>query len=168
MKKVIYLAVACLLIQSCETADKAEEQDEKNLVTTIDEKKEVQSLLKVSRDWAHAASPEEFFSFIGEDAIMMAPDKSFIRGKAGIGKALKEFQSAPGFQITWEPQEAYVSKSGDMGYTVDKILVNYDDADGNKVDLYEKGIAIWNKKEDGSWELAVDIWNTDPSLKSIF
>lgn len=127
----------------------------------------IEEVMEASRNWANSKSNEEFFSFIGSDALMMAPDKGIIRGHEGIGNALKEFQSIPGFSIIWEPQEAYVSKSGDLGYSLDKILVTFDGEDGKTIKLYEKGISIWKKDSKGEWKMAVDIWNVDPTMTTI-
>ena len=124
--------------------------------------------MQANRDWAKAASPEEFFSFISEDAQMLAPDKPVNKGHEEIGKTLKEFQSYPGFKIKWEPQEVSVSKSGDLGYTIDRILVNFNGDDGNTVDLFEKGVTIWKKNANKEWKMVVDIWNVDPTINSIY
>ena len=134
----------------------------------VNQKKEIKQLMEASRAWAKAASPEAFMSFIGQDALMMAPDRAIAKGHPAIGKLLGEFQSYPGFQIVWEPQEAHVSNSGDLGYTVDRILVNFNGEDGKKIDVFEKGVTIWKKDAQGDWKLAIDIWNVDPSIKSIF
>lgn len=134
----------------------------------VNQKKESKALMEVDRQWGKAASPEEFFGFIGEDVLVLAPGKSLASGHAEMGEVLAEFQALPGFEIKWEPQEAFVSEAGDLGYTVDRILVNYTGDDGNKVNLYEKGITIWKKDSEDNWKLAVDIWNTDPTINSIF
>lgn len=136
--------------------------------TKLNQNKEVTSLMEASRAWAKAATPEAFMSFIDEDALMMAPDKGIAKGHESIVKLVGEFQSYPGFQITWEPQEAFVSNSGDLGYTVDKILVNFNDENGKKVDLFEKGVTIWTKDANDEWKLIIDIWNVDPTINSIF
>lgn len=157
MKKIFLIALTGLLLASCANEQTAEQK-----------KQEEANLMEANRKWAKAASPEEFFSFISSDGIMMAPDKGRIQGHEGIGKALQEFQSLPGFKITWEPQEAFVSKSGDLGYSIDRVLVNFDGEDGNQVNLFEKGVTIWKKNEKGEWKMAVDIWNVDPTITSIY
>ena len=134
----------------------------------VDQKAESEKLMAANRAWAKAASPEAFMSFIDKDALMLAPDKPVARGHEEIGKLVGEFQSYPGFQIVWEPQEASVSTSGDLGYTVDRILVTFNGADGKKVELFEKGVTIWKKNDKGAWKMVVDIWNVDPTIKSIF
>lgn len=157
MKKIFLIALTVLLLASC-----ANEQ-------TVEQKKQEETnLMEANRAWAKAATPEAFFNFISSDGIMMAPDKPVIKGHEGIGKALQEFQSLPGFKITWEPQEAFVSKSGDLGYSVDRVLVNFDGEDGRQVNLFEKGITIWKKNDKDEWKMAVDIWNVDPTITSIY
>jgi len=135
---------------------------------SVNQKKEAKKLMEVNRAWAKAASPVQFFSFIGGDALLLAPDKELLKGHEEFGVFLGEMQSLPGFAIKWEPQSAFVAASGDLGYTVDRILVNFTGEDGKKVDLYEKGVSIWKKDNAGEWKLAVDIWNVDPTITSIY
>ncbi|WP_394747544.1 YybH family protein [Spongiimicrobium salis] len=134
----------------------------------IEQKKQEEiNLIETSRKWSAAFSTEAYFSFIREDGIMMVPDQPLLRGTEKIRNVLKEFQSLPSFSVKWEPQEAFVSTSGDLGYTIDKMLVNFDDEDGNTVNKFEKVVSIWKKNEKGEWKMAVDIWNADPTLTSI-
>lgn len=161
MKSVIYLMFACSLLFSCTNQQKTAPQE-----TVVNQAEEQEALMNVNRQWAKAASPEQFLSFIKSDALLMAPDKGVIKGHEGIGAFLGEMQSIPGFKIEWEPQSATVSKSGDLGYTVDRILVSFDGENGETVKLFEKGITVWKKDAEGNWKMAVDIWNVDPSTSS--
>ncbi|MEP3208668.1 MAG: hypothetical protein ABJN95_05750 [Maribacter sp.] len=169
MKRIFLIALTGVLVASCSNEKKSEKQGKEIAALTLtDTKQELASLMEANRKWAKAASPEDFFSFISKDALMMPPDKGVIKGHEGIGKTLQEFQSLPGFKITWEPQEGFVSKAGDLGYTVDRILVNFDGEDGKQVDVFEKGVTVWKKNESNEWKMVVDIWNVDPTIKSIF
>lgn len=134
----------------------------------MDQRKETDKLMDASRHWAASVPTDQFFNFISPEGVMMPPDNGSVKGHEGIGKLLGEFKSLPGFSITWEPQEAFVAKSGDLGYTVDRILVNFKDQNGKKVDLFEKGVTIWKKDSNGDWKMAIDIWNVDPSITSIY
>ena len=165
MKKLFLIAAAGILLASC-----ANNQIENNATElTIEQlKKEEANLMDANREWAKATSPEEFFSYITPDALLMAPDISVVKGHKGIGEVLKEFQSLPGFKINWEPQEVFVAKAGDLGYSVDKILVNYTDENGNTVYLFEKGVTIWKKNTNNEWKMSVDIWNVDKTISSIY
>lgn len=156
MKKVIFFLVLSFVTSSTFAQKK------------VNQKKESKKLMEVNREWGKATTPETFFSFIRTDALLMAPDKSVIQGHEGIGGVLAEFQSLPGFEIKWEPQSAFVSKSGDLGYTIDRILVTFNDEKGEQVKLFEKGVTVWKKDENGDWKLAVDIWNVDQTINSIY
>lgn len=134
----------------------------------VNQKKEAKKLMEANRAWANAATPEVFFSFFDKDALMMAPDKGISKGHEEIGKTLAEFQALPGFKISWEPQEATVSSSGDLGYTIDRIVVSFDGEDGKTVQFFEKGVTIWKKDAKNNWKCVVDIWNVDPTIKSIY
>ncbi|AXT62665.1 hypothetical protein D1816_20725 [Aquimarina sp. AD10] len=161
MRKFFLTVLIGFLVASCANKEKVAQ-------TAEQKKQEEANLMEASRQWAKSVSPEEFFSFIAEDALMMPPDKPVIKGHEDMAKTLQEFQSLPGFKIAWEPQEAFVSKSGDLGYCVDRILVNFDGKDGNIVNLFEKGVSIWKKNDKGEWKMAVDIWNVDPTITSIY
>lgn len=136
--------------------------------TSKQQKKDAKDLMEANRNWAKAASPEQFMSFISPEALVLAPDKGVLKGHEEIGGMLAELNSIPGFQIKWEPQEAYVSTAGDLGYSIDRILVNYDGENGKKVDLYEKGVTIWKKDKQGEWKMVVDAWNVDETISSIY
>jgi ketosteroid isomerase-like protein len=165
MRKVFLIAVAGILLASCTNNQKEKKGTE---LTVAELKKEESNLMEANRKWAKAASPEEFFSFINSDALLMAPDISVAKGHKDIREVLKGFQSLPGFKISWEPQEVFVAKAGDLGYSVDRILVNYNDSEGNTLDLFEKGITIWKKDAKNEWKMSVDIWNVDKTISSIY
>ena len=164
MKRIFLIALTGLFLVSCANDQKVAPTAQE--IAKL-QKQEEANLMETNRNWAKSASPEEFFSFIGKDALLMAPDKGVIKGHESIGKTLQEFQSLPGFKIIWEPQEAFVSKSGDVGYCIDKILVNFNGEDGKQVNLFEKGVTIWKKNNKNEWKMAVDIWNVDPTITSI-
>lgn len=157
MKNLLYLVCISLLIISCTYSPE-----------TVNQKEEAEKLMEVSRQWAKSASAEEFLSYWDEASLFMEPDKPIVKGQNDIAKALESTSAIPGFSITWEPQEAFVSASGDLGYVISKILVTYNNENNEQVKVFEKGVEIWKQQADGSWKNAVDIWNTDPSLTSIY
>ncbi|MFD2587342.1 YybH family protein [Croceitalea marina] len=156
MRRLFLVVFTGILLASC-----ANEQ------TIVDRKQEEANLMETSREWSQSFSTDEYFSFIGEGGIMMAPGQPLLEGHEKIRNVLQEFQSLPGFKVTWEPQQALVSKSGDLGYTIDKMLMNFDDENGVTVNQFQKVVSIWKKNEKGEWKMVVDIWNADPTLTSI-
>ncbi len=168
MKKISYLILLSSIAFSCNQTNNEANKQAAQALFRVNQKDESEKLMNLNRQWAKATSPEEFMSYFTIGTLILPPDKGIAKGQEQIGKVFAEYQSFPGFAISWEPQEAFVSASGDLGYTIDRILVNFNDEHGNKIDLFEKGVTIWKKRADGSWKLAVDIWNVDPTINSIY
>ncbi|MEN8788637.1 MAG: DUF4440 domain-containing protein [Flavobacteriaceae bacterium] len=137
----------------------------------IDQNAEAEKLMQLSKDWAQAAMErdvEKVVSFWADDAVIMSPDDPAMKGITAIRQMVEESMQIPGFEVQWEPQEAFVSKGGDLGYV---LIKNYfripTDTLGNTTVIYNKGVEIWKKQNDGQWKNVVDIYNGDPTINSI-
>jgi len=159
-EKIFLIALTGLLLASCTNEQKMEQTKEQT-------QQEEASLMEASRKWSKSFATEAYFNFIGEDGIMMPPDQPLLKGHEKIRSVLGQFQSLPGFNVRWVPQEAFVSKSEDLGYVIDKMLVSFDGENGETVNQFQKVVSIWKKDTQGEWKMAVDIWNSDPTLTSI-
>ena len=132
--------------------------------------KEEKKLLKLSRQWAQSAQgsdTEEIVSYWSEDAVLMTPDQGKLIGREQLSAMVKGSMEIPGFEIGWEPQEARVAKSGDLGYVIAHKYVKVPDESGNLNTFYFIEVGIWEKQEDGTWKNTIDIYNPDPSINSI-
>jgi ketosteroid isomerase-like protein len=135
-----------------------------------DRKAEAEKIMELSREWAKSAQTtdvEKVLSYWSDDAIVMAPNQPTTRGKDALKKMLEMNATIPGFEVNWEPKEAYVSESGDLAYSIGVNYMKMLDSEGNKMTIFHKGVEVWKKQEDGSWKCVVDIFNTDPSLTAI-
>ncbi|WP_157943823.1 MULTISPECIES: YybH family protein [Arenibacter] len=155
MKKLSITAVLLFIISGC------------NQQTLIDQNAEGEKLMELSRQWAKSESNEEYLGYWAEDALFKAPNEPVLRGTSEISKMLERDSQLPGFEIDWEPQEAFVSKSGDLGYLIENLRVSMNDSLGNKMHFYNKVVTIWKKHEDGTWKNVVDFASADPSIKSL-
>jgi ketosteroid isomerase-like protein len=136
----------------------------------VNQQAEAEKLMALSRQWAKAAASgntDEILSYWATNATVMSPGQPRLTGHEAIRQMLIESAKIPGFQISWEPTEAYVSESGDMGYVIANNSFDMKDSLGNTVTSFNKGVEIWKRQDDGSWKNVVDIFNADPSLKSI-
>jgi ketosteroid isomerase-like protein len=121
--------------------------------------------MNLSREWSAkvASAPvDEWIDFWAEDAVMMPPGLPAVRGKAAIRQYVEAAGKLPGFQIRWEPESAYVSKSGDLAYMIERNVTIVNDAQGNPVMTHGKVVTVWRKGADGSWQNVVDMWNEAP------
>ena len=122
-------------------------------------------LMRLSREWAHAAAGaelERIVSYWADDAIVLAPDQPAVVGKAAIREFVRASQAIPGFSITWEPEQANVSREADVGFLVERNRLTFADADGRTRTQYGKGVTVWRKDSNGVWKCVVDVWNNSP------
>jgi len=157
MKNLLVLSILLLFFAGC-------------TLQSVDQKAEAEKLMQLSREWAQVASSndvEKTVDFWSEDAVVMMPDQAAFKGHEAIRQMVEGSFEIPGFEINWEPQEAFVSKSGDLGYVLAHNYIKMLDSLGNTITLYNKGVEIWEKMDDGSWKCVADIFNEDPTLTSI-
>ena len=133
---------------------------------SIDTRAEGEKLMQVSREWSQAASGgdvEKIISYWADSAILFSPEQAPLRGKTAIRGMVEGSLKAPGFHISWEPESAVVSESGDLGYLLERTQITVNDSTGKPVSQYYNGITIWKKQQDGSWKNVVDILSADSS-----
>jgi uncharacterized protein (TIGR02246 family) len=123
------------------------------------------ALMQVSREWAQAAATgdaERIASYWADDAVVMPPDQPAIVGKAAILEFVRASLAIPGFSVTWEPEQASVAGSGDIGYLIERNQFTLKDASGTLLTLHGKSATVWRKDSTGAWKCVVDIWNDNP------
>ncbi|WP_100629919.1 YybH family protein [Algoriphagus formosus] len=139
--------------------------------TTIDQEAEAEKLMELSRSWAKSVKDrdvEKMLSYWADDAMVMSPNEASVVGIEALRGMVERSMKIPGFEIYWEPQEAFVSKSGDLGYVIIKNYMTMPtDTLGNTRTVFNKGVEIWKKQENGVWKNVVDISNSDPSISSL-
>lgn len=132
----------------------------------VDTSTEATALMQTSRDWSASLATgnvETIVSYWADDAVVLAPDMEPMRGKEAIRGFVEGSLEVPGFSIWWEPQEAFVSSSGEIGYLIEHGQMTWTDTLGNINTAYNKTVTIWKKQADGSWKCAVDTWNNSPA-----
>ena len=110
-----------------------------------------------------ARGVDGWVEFAAEDAVFMPDAVDFVRGKDAVRTFYTPMFSRKGFSLTWEPIEAIVAASGDLGYTLGRWKVSSINAEGKPVTGQGKYVTIWKKQKDGSWKAALDIGNTTPA-----
>jgi len=124
------------------------------------------TLMDVDRafDKATAAKGiEGWVEFAADDAVFMPEGLDFVRGKEAVRKFYTPMFARKGFTLRWEPIEAVVAASGDLGYTLGRWKSTAINPEGKTVTGQGKYLTIWKKQKDGSWKAAVDVGNTTPA-----
>lgn len=122
-------------------------------------------LMETSREWARAAQSgnvDAILAYWADDAAVIMPGMPTFRGREAIRNYVAESMKVPGFRISWEPLEAHVSASGDMGYLVERTQVTAPGPSGRLETQQLRAVTIWRKQPDGSWRNVVDIANVQP------
>jgi ketosteroid isomerase-like protein len=63
--------------------------------------------------------------------------------------------------------DVVVSRSGDIASSVGTFKITGQDREGSPQVFEGKFVDVWHKQADGSWKVAVGIWNTnEPAVPS--
>jgi ketosteroid isomerase-like protein len=123
---------------------------------------EGEALMQRSREWSSRVGSgdlETTLAYWADDAVMMPPGMPPVEGKAAIRSYVEGASKIPGFQISWEPVSAHVSRSGDLAYLIERNTITVNDSTGKPVKSYGKVVTVWRKDPDGTWRNVVDMWN---------
>ena len=101
-----------------------------------------------------------FVEFASEDVRAFPGGRVTLKGKT----ALAEWTSGwPAEQsVSWEPEEAFVSASGDLGYTWGYAAFTRPNEAGEKETSHGKYVTIWRRQENGEWKWIADLGNGAP------
>ena len=129
---------------------------------------ETMALLERDRAWARAAATgnvDSIVSFWTEDARVLLPGQPAYVGTEAIRKMVTTSLAIPGFQISWTPENAVVSASGDQAYTYGTNRVTVADSAGHPVTTEGRYVEVWRKGKGGEWRCSIDINNNGPAVK---
>ena len=114
--------------------------------------------------WSTAAETklmEQFYGAILEDAVVLAPNEPMAAGMESIRKLGDNMFAMPGFSIKWQTGTVVAASSGDFGYSMGTYESSINDAMGAPMVDRGKYATVWKKQADGSWKVAVDMFNSD-------
>jgi ketosteroid isomerase-like protein len=93
-----------------------------------------------------------FLQYMDSTAALLRPNHYPIVGKDAQEYLQKINDSS--FSLVWEPENAQLAASGDLGYTYG--IYTYHDKDTTYQGTY---VSIWKKQADGSWKFVLDTGN---------
>ena len=120
-------------------------------------------LAREDRRWAHAIQYENFeswASFFAPGGSQIAAGVGEIRGPEEILSWLREATASQTITgLTWGPNRAEVSNSGDLGYTVGEFSISGVDADGAHTGGNGVYVSVWRRQDDGGWKVEMTLGN---------
>jgi ketosteroid isomerase-like protein len=95
-----------------------------------------------------------FIEYIDSNGVLLKPNQLPIVGANAIDYLIG--QNDTSFTLNWQPHNAFVSKSADLGYTYGVYALHPKYAD---TVLYGTYVSIWKKQGDGRWKFVLDSGN---------
>ena len=156
---LIVATVILLLTVGCTATVGTSEQD-------VDLEAERALLLETDRALAEAYSTSDtpvdtVFASFTDDPRVLAPDAPIALGWEASHALFTKLEALPGYSLAWSPTTADVGGAADLGYTIGTYHMTLPDTDGNTVEIDGKYLSLWRRQPDGSWKIAVDMFNTD-------
>jgi len=151
MKNLILFAA--VLVLSCQAPSKPDIQTE------------MQDLQKAAEAYNNSLvnlKMDEAKTFYTQDAWFFPPGEATLHGYGDIAKYVDNFKQAKNLVATISDSEVSVSPSGGSGYSIANTSLTFDDADGKTIKENFRDVHFWIKQANGSWKIAVDIWNAPP------
>jgi ketosteroid isomerase-like protein len=133
----------------------------------VDSSREAEALINTDRAWSQVASAginaDSVVTFWSENASVAMPSAPVVRGKNALRSMVISSFGAPGFHITWTPESAVVSKSGDLGYTTGTNEMSVPDPAGKVTKTVGRYLAVWRRESDGRWRSVEDYTTPGPA-----
>jgi ketosteroid isomerase-like protein len=124
-------------------------------------------LLTTDRAWAALAAAngpvDSVVAYWTSDARVILAGQPVAVGTDAIRQMVAGTRAIPGFHISWTPDSAVVSPSGDFGYTYGTNRITAPDSTGTLHTTEGRYITVWRKEPDGRWRCSVDISNEGPA-----
>lgn len=123
----------------------------------------IDTLMELERKSYHKAMAKDFIwlkNLHAKNALMFTPGTGTAKASDIFAKRIKETGGKPQAlsdtfpQFFWEPIEAFVSSSDDMGWVHGVITVTHEDG----IVDHGKYVSVW-VKEDGIWKVNAEIRN---------
>jgi len=122
-------------------------------------------MIETERSFSHMSEEkgtrEAFAAFIADDGILFRP-------RAVVGKKWMQEHPLPPANnrplLTWQPIYAFMSRSGDLGYTTGPWQYKSDIKD-SKPSAFGNFMTVWKKQTDGNWRFVLDLGISNPEPK---
>ncbi len=104
--------------------------------------------------------PSSWSEAFAPDGTMVRSGLGEIRGQEAIHEAfMADVYSNALVDLTWIPERAEVSQTGDLGYTVGQYLAVVADTTGARSEVRGTYVRLWRRQADDSWKVELDIRN---------
>ena len=126
---------------------------------------EIDSLGRKWEEAANTAQVERLVEIYAPDAVILPPGGPVIEGSETIRELFRQEFERFDTKLAFTTQEIEVA--GDMAYRRGRyVWRGTPRLSGQTVETTNKFLEIWKRQPDGSWRIAVDMWNPAESPPS--
>jgi ketosteroid isomerase-like protein len=150
MNRIILFFFTYLFILSCNL-----KPDKENKADAFAKMEMMDADRKFSRMSAEKGMKAAFIEYIDSNGVLLRPGHLPIAGADAVDFLIQQNDSD--YTMTWEPSNAYVARSGELGYTYGVYALKPSTID---TVIYGTYVSIWKKEKDGTWKFVLDSGNT--------
>jgi ketosteroid isomerase-like protein len=162
MRRARVLVIAVFLLALGCTANVETSTKQPELDLTAERASLLETDRRMSEAYATSEAPlEAIFSNFAPDSPVLAPDIPMVEGWEASRELFEKLEALPGYSLRFTPVSADVGGAADMGYTIGSYHMTLPDDDGNLVAIDGKYLSLWKRQPDGSWKIAVDMFNAN-------
>ncbi|MCG8435959.1 MAG: DUF4440 domain-containing protein [Gammaproteobacteria bacterium] len=122
-----------------------------------------EAILSADREFSKLSEAQgtvaAFMHFLTDDAVLLPHGEAPVKGSDAIYEVLSADSD---YILSWEPQDAEVAASGELGYSWGIYRLRAQDSGAGGVVGYGKYLSVWRKQADGEWRVIADIGNQTP------
>jgi ketosteroid isomerase-like protein len=148
MKAAFLFFTAVIFISSCKNNKKIDDPTIQLKVEMLETDRAFSAMSK-SKGLRNA-----FMNFIDNDAVLLRPNSTPLEGGEAMDLIISSNDTLS--TLTWEPKNAAISKSGDLGYTYGVYSRKPGDMDTVYYGTY---VTIWKRQPDGKWKFVLQSGN---------
>lgn len=131
-----------------------------NTKPAVDLEKEKAAVLSADKAFNDAVAQDGLAKamekFYDDNVVGLIPDAPATVGKAATLKSVTEGKMDQVKTLSWKPEKAELSSSGDLGYTWGYYQLKDKTATGGDTTYYGVYSTVWKKAADGSWKAVLD------------
>lgn len=144
---LFFLIVFLFTLVSC--------KQKNNNTASLPDKNEIMNAdIEFSRLSEAKGMKNAFIEYIDSNGVLLRPNEMPIVGANAIDYLIQ--QNDTGYTLTWQPNNAEISASGDLGYSYGVYAMRPASKD---TVIYGTYTSIWKKQKDGKWKFVLDSGN---------
>jgi uncharacterized protein (TIGR02246 family) len=162
--RLVLLAATALLISSCDKGKENANGTSSEVAATAASAADEEAIRSQVARWLELIKSKDsaaIAKMYTEDGALMPPNAPISKGQAAIQQTWASMMSAPGFELTFAPEQIVLSGSADMALDRGTYKMTVAPSGKAQVDT-GKYVVVW-RKVDGEWKAAADIINSDLS-----